>query len=274
MQSIKSALRKVTELILPTPLFTKIISIRSRNYQHRFLQRQGLDIINRQFIDNYGTTVLHGLFSGMTYPQESLAVRHSIPKLLGSYEMELHSSLDAIILNAKSQYECVIDIGSAEGYYAVGLALKTDLPVIAFDTEPRELDFCKKMAILNDVAHQMTFKNWCSSQYLSELNKRCFIMCDCEGYEAILFDEVAIRGLSRSDLLIELHDTQENNITDPLIERFSVTHTAKLISSQPRNPDSFPELNFLNSKDNALKAISEYRREGQRWVLFRAKSQS
>jgi hypothetical protein len=43
-----------------------------------------------------------------------------IPKLLGCYEAELHGVI-ACALN--TTYDTIIDIGCAEGYYAVGLAL-------------------------------------------------------------------------------------------------------------------------------------------------------
>jgi hypothetical protein len=40
------------------------------------------------------------------------------PKWLGTYELELHSIIKGIL---RAEYNTIIDIGSAEGYYSVGL---------------------------------------------------------------------------------------------------------------------------------------------------------
>src|SRR5271166_5203781 len=65
-------------------------------------------------------TVQAGPFRGMRYIDQS----HSsslIPKWLGLYERELHDCIEEAIA---SPFQTVLDIGAAEGYYAVGLALR------------------------------------------------------------------------------------------------------------------------------------------------------
>jgi methylase of polypeptide subunit release factors len=63
-----------------------------------------------------------------------------VPKLLGSYEAELHPVLDQVIRN---NYETIIDVGCAEGYYAVGLALSLPTThVHAFDIDSRARELC------------------------------------------------------------------------------------------------------------------------------------
>jgi hypothetical protein len=44
-----------------------------------------------------------------------------IPKIIGSYECELHPAIEEIIVN---NYAEVWDVGCAEGYYAVGSGFK------------------------------------------------------------------------------------------------------------------------------------------------------
>jgi FkbM family methyltransferase len=51
--------------------------------------------------------------------------------------------------------DLVIDIGSAEGYFAIGIA-RLGKRVIAFDADPHERRICKVMASLNEVSERLT----------------------------------------------------------------------------------------------------------------------
>lgn len=266
---MKQYIKSLTHFILPEKIFLRILSVRSRNFQKKFLIRNGLIEATNNFIKLHGNKVLHGPFKGMEYPIDSITSRHGIPKLLGSYEQELHFTLETIITESNS-YENIVDIGCAEGYYVVGLAIRTKKNVIAFDTEPREIKFCKEMARLNKVESKITTKDWCNSDFLKTLNEnRCFILCDCEGYEAKLFDSDTISYLTKCDLLIELHNTDKINMAKLISKRFKNTHHIEIISSEPRNHSLYPELKFLG--DNASEYVSEYRNSDQKWVFLKSK---
>ena len=195
----------------------------------------------------------------MKYPEESILSRHSVPMLLGSYESELHEIINAAL---QRKYQLVIDVGSAEGYYAVGFALKGISPVLAFDADPRELALCKEMARINAVADRLTARNWCSPEALrsSVAGGRCFVLSDCEGYETKLFDDATVEALIRSDVLIEVH----GNAYEPLLTRFSRTHTVQTVVTSPRSADDYPELASLAG--DALLGVVEHREPGQCWL--------
>src|SRR5436190_882004 len=63
--------------------------------------------------------VLGGIFKGLQYPRFESSGSGLVTKLLGSYENELHPFIQQLGAN---KYTEIIDIGCAEGYYAVGLA--------------------------------------------------------------------------------------------------------------------------------------------------------
>src|SRR5215208_3855790 len=63
--------------------------------------------------------VLSGIFAGMRYVRDAVGGQ-LYPKLLGTYELELVPVIQA--LNRK-RVARIVDVGAAEGYYAVGLAL-------------------------------------------------------------------------------------------------------------------------------------------------------
>jgi hypothetical protein len=88
--------------------------------------------------------VLYGIFSGMDYSLADAAGSRLSPKIIGSYESELHHTYQDIFQNA-SRYSDVIDVGCAEGYYAVGVAMKMpNVLVHAFDTDAAALSLCKQ----------------------------------------------------------------------------------------------------------------------------------
>jgi hypothetical protein len=226
----------------------------------RWLKENGVLELAERFSLSNGQAVLHGPFAGMKYPAASILSRNSVPRLLGSYESELHEVIQS---GLGYKYERVIDIGSAEGYYAVGFALKGQSPVVTFETDPRELALCQEMARLNHVEHRLTARELCNPEALRALagGKRCFILSDCEGYELDLFDDPTVQALVRSDVLIEIHlDAYE-----PLVERFTKTHQVRTFMSRPRSGSEYSELACLGAKADL--GICEFRPEGQRWIL-------
>src|SRR4051812_14244715 len=74
--------------------------------------------INRAILERYGPVVLSGPFAGMAYVRQA-AGSCLAPKLIGCYEAELHGVVARIL---RTGYTQIVDIGCAEGYYAVGLA--------------------------------------------------------------------------------------------------------------------------------------------------------
>jgi hypothetical protein len=194
--------------------------------------------------------VLHGPFRGMQYPSNISVGSTLYPKLLGSYEMEISPVIEKL---CNINFKQVIDIGSAEGYYAIGLAMRLNqAKVYAFDTNQIARQQCKEMAILNNVISRLSIQTHCSSVELDELitNQNSLIICDCEGYEKKLFNHLSAASLKRSTLLIEAHDFLDIEITRHLCMTFEQTHNIKIINSvddyQKAYSYDFPELDGLS----------------------------
>lgn len=175
-------------------------------------------------------TVRHGPFKGLRYGNMSSRGSTLLPKLLGSYENEIHSHLETLL---KRPYKTVLDIGCAEGYYAVGLArLLPDAKIFAYDVEESSRNSCRELAALNGVLERLKIGAFCSSENLKTFDYvgRTLIISDCEGYETQLFIEDVIPFLSQVDLIIECHDhILGEPVTRTLIEAFSKTHQATVI---------------------------------------------
>jgi hypothetical protein len=202
-------------------------------------------------------TILNGPFQGIKYPSIDITELTLAPKITGSYEMHLTPLINDIM---KTPYQNIIDIGCAEGYYAVGFAKKLPQSTVhCYDINKYDLEFCKKMADLNSV-HNLTYNNFCSPETLVNFNygKRSLIFCDCEGYELELFNEEVIKALKNTDILIEMHDVFNPVISGTLLERFKSTHDIKVINNSSVDYSRLQGMNHLSNSERAF-AVYEHR---------------
>lgn len=148
------------------------------------------------------------------------------PKALGTYEMELSGVLDTIIGTIRPKQ--ILDIGAAEGFYAVGLALRMpETRIIAFEIEPEASRLLRQTIALNGVQGRVEVLGGCDPESLERsiaAEPRTVIICDVEGYEKQLLDPSAVRGLDRVDVLVEVHEHLAEGVREALETRFAGSH--------------------------------------------------
>src|SRR6266536_4427969 len=95
-----------------------------------------------------GGKILHGPFAGMRYITDSVGSA-LVPKLLGIYERELNGCIERACAR---QLPLIVDVGAAEGYYAIGLTRRNpNARVIAFEMEEKGRAALRRMADLNGI---------------------------------------------------------------------------------------------------------------------------
>ncbi|MEP6710784.1 MAG: 50S ribosomal protein L11 methyltransferase [Ferruginibacter sp.] len=177
--------------------------------------------------------VLAGPFKGLVYSRFEAAGSVLIPKIMGTYEDELHPTLEKII---KKNYTEIIDVGCAEGYYSNGLALKIPAAtVFAYDLDPHARELCKGNATVNNLQLQVRINSFIDAGSLASFpfSGKGFIMCDCEGFEIELFTPASVKNLLNCDLIIELHDCNNEAISATILPLFENSHQLTLIKSNP-----------------------------------------
>lgn len=224
------------------------------------------------FVQQHGWTVQSGPFAGMILPDRvAWGDGDLLPKLLGCYEAELQATIAEMAL---APPDLVINIGAAEGYYAVGLArLLPDTFVHAFDTEAVSQDICRTAAGLNDVASRISVTGQCTSGVLQAILPRGrtpLVICDCEGHERELIDPQRVPALRTATVIVECHDFIDASITQTLVDRLSPTHALGGVQEGARDPNTFPFLRSLDSLDRWL-AVCEYRPSTMHWLVARPK---
>ena len=237
----------------------------------RLLGKWRAKLIENTLVAQNGTKVQSGPFAGLDYAiNASEGAR--IPRLLGCYEKTLHPIFERIIA---ADPRLIIDVGCAEGYYAVGLATRIlNATVWARDANEQAQERCAELAELNGVAGRvkiggaLTHADFdiCRAQHT-------VVICDIEGAEAELMDPEKAKGLRRADILIEVHETgSEVSMLETLEERFAETHDTQRVHRRV-STDSLPDwMEGLSDMDRLI-ALWEWRSVPTPWLWMVSKHQ-
>lgn len=211
--------------------------------------------------------VQRGPFERLVFP---FATWDAPAKCIGSYERELHPEVERIIA---ADYNAIINVGCAEGFYAVGLARALPAARIhAYDTSLEAVTKCRQMAAANNVpTDQMEYGGEVTHAVLDRLCRPgSLLIADIEGGEADLLDPARAPGLKQSDLLVELHHHVVPDIEQMIHDRFEGTHAIRHVDSEPRDDASpYPELAGMSSEDQWY-AMFE-RPITMRWLLLQVR---
>jgi hypothetical protein len=218
------------------------------------IQQRTNEIITKISPDNI---ILNGPFKGTKYITKGIAESTILPKIVGSYEAQLHDTVNEV---AKKNYSDIVDIGCAEGYYAIGFAKKMrNTMVHCFDINKSDILICQEIAKLNNLTN-LTFNFFCTNEMLKEFQfkNKVLVFCDTEGFELELFTEDVIHSLKKHDLLIEIHDINNPEISNTLYNRFIDTHNIKILDNRGIKYIGYEGLDSLTDREKEF-AFFEHR---------------
>jgi hypothetical protein len=152
-----------------------------------------------------------------------------VPKLLGIYERELHGAIEAAI---GAQPAVIVNVGAADGYYAVGLKRRyPDATVIAYEADAQQRELLQRVAAANGVAVEIR-----GAAGPGDLAGASLVVMDCEGCERAL------------------HDFVDPGVGETIAERFAPTHDVRMVPTGPQPPTRHP--------------LSERRPGPMRWAVM------
>ena len=232
-------------------------ALHERRIQDEWLERAGRPALEEWFVERHGLAVRGGPFAGLRYPPRVALgrARHLVAKLLGTYEEELAGVLAEQV---SSEPPLFVDIGAADGYYAVGFALASPASrVHAYEIDPVARRMLRRLARENGVADRVTLHGPANTRRLGELDlDGAFVLCDIEGAEVDVLDPVAVPGLARATLVVEVHPLPDGGDTGAVMrERFAGTHAIEAIEPRGRDPHAYPELDGAPHRESALDEI-------------------
>ncbi len=244
--------------------------INQLNNSMRLLAKWRSVLIQNTVLQNEGKIVLGGPFQGMEFLEQSAEGCH-VAKLLGCYEQPLFPHIEKAIL---SKFDLILNIGCAEGYYAVGMAMRMPkTKILAFDTNKQAQASCHKLATRNKVSDRVHVGGTFSvSDFQKYQTGRTLLLCDIEGAENELLDIHLADRLKEIFIIVESHECLLPGTTQRLTERFSATHDITQVDDSGAReivgaPQWFKSLSHLDQ----LLATWEWRSGPTPWLVMKPK---
>ncbi len=215
-----------------------------------------------------GEQVHGGPFDAMTLPTDAVCSERW-PKLAGTYEQELHPVIERCLAH---DHPVVVNVGAAEGYYAVGFARRGSPHVVAVDPLARARRQLRAVAEANGVADRIEIRALATRRRLHRwLADGGLVVMDCEGAEYGLLDPRRCPNLARAEVLVEVHEFAVEGLTEDLGRRFAPTHTCELIPQSPRDPDDVASLDGID-REVREQGIAERRPAALVWAHFQPRA--
>jgi len=220
-----------------------------------------------------GGAVVSGPFAGLRFNNKYF----DLPKVLGTYEIEIHPVFERL---RNRSFRTVVDVGAAEGYYAVGMLLwNKECSVIAYEGNTDYHESIRYLARANNVEHRLDLRGLCDETSLRGIGDElaeAFMIVDVEGYEKTLLNPETVPALRAATILVEVHDCFVEGCTETLRQRFSPTHHITSYTSRDRFVSEYPVASGLMQRgfmqSTVVKAIGDGRTEINGWLLLEPKN--
>lgn len=209
--------------------------------------------------------VLQGPFKGMKYGGRASGSM-LLPKILGAYEEPIHDWIFQIL--ASNKYKRIIDVGCAEGFYAVGFARSIPTAqIIACDINENALALAKELSVMNGL-NNLDFVGAVDHNFLNQYcDESTLLFCDVEGYELALLDPLKCKSLQKCEILVEVHDCFVPGIQKKLLDRFQSSHAIQVALDYPGRLKNY-SLDMLSKKERQT-VLDERRPKGMSWLYMK-----
>jgi tRNA G26 N,N-dimethylase Trm1 len=163
------------------------------------------DDLSKKIMKLFDSTVRYGPFRGLRLISDR--GEGSDRAAIFLYEQEVLNSLKTV----PPKYKTFIDLGSADGYYGVGVLVnKMFEKTYCFEMNEKGREVIKKNAALNEVADNVVIRGTANKDFHKEFSQsdldQAVLLIDIEGGEFDLLDKTSFERLSKSIIIIELHD--------------------------------------------------------------------
>ncbi len=175
---------------------------------------------------------------------------------LGLYEKEILDYFDGL---AEHAYSIFVDIGAADGYYAVGMLLSKKVDhAVCFEISARGQNAIRESWRQNqqpgllEVYGEATPDSLC--ERLPSPLENALVLVDIEGAEFKLLSKEVLILLSKSTVIVEIHNWVDEFITQyvAMIMRIGELFDIDVIEREHRNTSVFKELRDFTDDNRAL----------------------
>ena len=239
------------------------------------IERKKNKVLNH-LIKIHGYKVAHGIFKEMKLNKNIYWSKYDlITHILGVYEEHI---LDQLVKFSNLNNKIFIDIGAADGYFAIGSAYSGLFKKIyAFEIQKNGREVLHENAKANNCDKNIIIKSEANFNSLKEIintEKDAVILIDIEGDEFNLLNYETLKLLSNSNIIIELHPSL---VTDGYKKEKDLINYAKslfnvsLIKRENYNPNLYEELDSFSDEERLI-AFSEGRENNMNWLILETKN--
>jgi len=225
--------------------------------------------------ERHNYKVAYGAFKGMILSRDVWWSKYDrITQTLGIYEEHV---LNRLIFFSTQGAQRFIDIGAADGYFAVGMAYsKIYSEVYAFEISSKGQEKIISNASRNlcsEAVHVFGEASITSLEKLINNETKSTVLIDIEGAEYNLLSNEMLSLLSGNYVICELHPWLIENgeeLQNELLNRVSQIFNFELISRESYSPNLFPEFDDLSDEER-LVAVGEGRAKNMKWLVLTPK---
>lgn len=208
-----------------------------------------------------------GVFGGLRWPRMVYVGSVFSPKVLGTYEVEIQPLFAALARAPVTS--SFIDIGAAEGYYAVGAALlNPKLKVIAFERQLDAHQHIKELAAENGVLERIELHGEFDLAKLNgkDLGERPLVLMDVEGGEAELVNACFASRFVNAAIIVEVHEFAVPRVARAVWGVLSRTHQVTEIRRSRSAREALRSGTGLSRFEWRV-ATNERRPAGNHWLI-------
>ena len=242
---------------------------RARRHERSLRLRTGVTDLARRIVGQDPAVVRTGCFAGMAYPPGRLPdIDAAVAKLVGTYELEIAWVFERAIAQRVSTF---IDIGCADGYYAVGMAhASPGTASYAYDLASSARRLTAETAVASRVQERVQIGSRFTLDALGAVQPDgALLLCDIEGAELELFGSREAAALANTIVVIEVHEDDHPGAGSRLREVFADTHGALTVLQKPRVhvPDGLAPWSPVDRS----RALAEFRGPKLHWLVLEPK---
>jgi hypothetical protein len=238
------------------------------------IERVKIKILN-QLALKYDYTVAYGPLKGMSFNRNVWwGTYDGITKMLGVYELHV---LERLIELSKKGHSTFIDIGAADGYFAVGMVYsKAFDQTYCFEISRHGQEHIRSNAKTNSCADQVIIKGEAEYDSLKEIldkENNAVVLIDIEGAESDFLSKNVLSLLQQCHVICELHPWLHSNGYDrreKLISDTKDIFNVSVIQRDTYNPNQFSDLSDLKDEERLI-AFGEERGRNMEWLVLEPK---
>lgn len=193
-------------------------------------------VVAPQFLERLKKShiVVGGPFKGMWYHGDAVCGA-STPRIMGVYESELAPCL---LKWSAIPFRHIVDVGAAEGYYAVGCGmLWPQASVTAFESSEEGRRLLARNVELNGVQSRVKIMGHCGREQLRAAMRdglRSLVIMDVEGAEGHLLEAGSIPSLANAHIIVEIHDYIDNRLGEIVSSHLKSSHLIEEVRTRRR----------------------------------------